>query len=224
MKIAISKEIKNFMKCAKYISETEGRETGFLLHYFNFPYQNHVDIRDIFHTELIIGEKRHIYLRSKYQNFLSGLENKIMICGSFHIHSYKKYLNSYENSKIVDENRLTYVKECCRSCLSLNDLETVLANIVKRDPKYRITCVLSDIENCVSYYIPKKHVSIDEFKNVHNRLKEGFQVPICTETIDIPECPMSFPTSEYRKIYDYIFNLFDENKFDLYSEETIIDI
>ncbi len=183
-----------------------------------------LDIRDIFHTEMVIGEKRHVYLRSRYQNFLSGLENKIIICGSFHVHSHKKYINSYANSEFVDKNRLSYIKECCRSCPSLNDLETILANIVKRDSRCRITCILSDIEDQVSYYIPKKHISIEDFKNTYNRLKEDLQVQIYTETIDTLEGPMSFPTPEYRKVYEHVFGLFDENKFDLHSEETIIDI
>ena len=224
MKIVISKEIKNFMRYAKQISEIEGRETGFLFHYFNLPIQNNVDKPDIFHTELIVGQKMYIHLRSKYSNFLSGLENKIVICGSFHTHSNKKYLDSYENEKVSDENRLAYVKKCCQSYLSFNDLKTLLANIVKRDPVCMITCVLSDIDNQVSYYVPKKHVSIEEFESIHNRLRSDCQLQACTETIDTQKGSVTFPTSEYRKTYGYVFDLFDENKFDLNSEETIIDI
>ncbi len=222
MKIVISKDIKKFMGYAKQISEIEGRETGFLFHYFNLPVQNNVDKHDIFHTELVIGQKMHIRLRSKYSNFLSGLENKIVICGSFHTHSNKKYLDSYENDK--DENRLVYVKECCQNYLSFSDLKMLLANIVKRDPVCMITCVLSDIDNQVSYYIPKKHISIEEFENINNRLRNDFQPQVCTETIYTQKGSVTFPTPEYRKMYGYVFDLFDENKFDLNSEETIIDI
>lgn len=220
MKIVIGKDIKKFMGYAKQISEIEGRETGFLLHYFNLPVQNNVDKTDIFHTELVIGQKMHIRLRSKYSNFLSGLENKIVICGSFHTHSIKKYLDGYENGKVSDKN--LYVKKCCQSYLSFSDLKTLLANIVKRNPVCMITCVLSDIDNQVSYYIPKKYVSIEEFESIHNRFRSDFQS--CTETIDTQKGSVTFPTSEYRKMYGYVFDLFDENKFDLNSEETIIDI
>lgn len=224
MKIVISKETKNFMRYAKQISEIEGRETGFLLHCFNLPNQNHRNMREVFHTEMVIGNKASIRIRSKYQNFLSGLENKIGICGSFHVHPYRKHLNSYKESNMVDKNRLDYIQKCCKGLLSFTDLEILLANIVKRDPKWRITCVLSDLEDCVCYYIPKKQISIAEFEKIYNIYKNDIKPSVCTETIDTKEGPVKFPTLEYRKKYSYVFDLLNENKFDLNSEETIIDI
>jgi len=223
MKIVISKETKNFMRCAKQISEIEGRETGFLFHYFNLPNQNHRNVREVFHTEMVIGDKASIRIRSKYQNFLSGLGDKIIICGSFHIHPYKKRLEGYKNSG-VDKNRLEYIEKCCSGVLSFNDLDNLLTNIIKGDPKCGITCVLSDIEDTVLYYVPKKYISIEKFKDVHHRFKEDAQLSECIDTIDIQEDHMKFPTPEYRKTLKYILDLFEENRFDLNLEETIIDI
>lgn len=209
---------------AKQITEMEGRETGFLIHYFNLPGQNYTDQFDTFHTELVIGYKKCLILHSKYKNFPNSLDGKVMICGSFHTHSYKKYLNNYENSKTVDENRLAYIKERCQNCLSFDDLETVLVGIMKRDPKCMITCVLSDIEDRVSCYIPKKHVSVDEFARIYDRFKKDRQLSMCTETICTQEGLVTFPTLEYKKMCEYVLDLFDEKKFDLNSGETIIDI
>jgi hypothetical protein len=224
LKITISKELKKFMGYAKQISEIEGKEAGFYLHRFNLPGQNGADPYDIFHSELILGDNKGIYLHSKYKHLVKELENKIIICGSFHIHPFKKYLNDYLSSKTVDRNRLVYVKECCRNCLSCDDFETLLVGSMKRDPMVMITCVLSDTDNRVSYYVPKKHISIDKFTSVYNKFKKTQQPLACTETIYIKERPITFPTSTYWKIYEYIFDLFDKNDFDLNSEETIVDI
>ena len=223
MRIVISKEIKNFMRCAKQITEIEGRETGFLLYYFDLPENNHNDQYDIFHTDMVIGDKQCLYMRSKYKNFLNGLEGKVIMCGSFHTHPYRKYLDSHEGSKVADKNRLTCIKEYCRNCLSFGDLETVLTCIAKRDPKSRITCVLSDIEENVSYYVPKKYVSVDTFASVYDRFKKDRQ-STASKTVCERDGLITFPTSEYRKMYSYIFDLFDENTFDLNFGETIIDI
>lgn len=223
MKIVISKETKNFMRYAKRISEIEGRETGFLLHYFHLPNNNN-DCLDVFHTEMVIGDKAFIRIRSKYQNFLSGLENKIELCGSFHVHPYRKYLNSYKEAEMVCEDRLDYIRKCCRGLLSFTDLEILLDNIIKRNPKWRITCVLSDLEDCVYYYIPKKQISMTEFEKVYNIYKNDINPQMCAEIIDTQEGPMKFPTQEYRKKYSYVFDLLEENKFELNSDETIIDI
>jgi hypothetical protein len=46
----------------------------------------------------------------------------------------------------------------------------------------------------------------------------------CTETIYTKEGSVTFPTPKYRRAYKYIFDLFDKSRFDLNSEEEIIDI
>lgn len=209
---------------AKKISEIEGKETGFYIHYFNLPGQNDTDPYDIFHSELIIGDNKGIYIHSKYKRLTKDLEGKIMICGSFHTHPFKKYLNDYKCSNTVDGNRLAYVEECCKSCLSFDDFETLLVGVIKRDPTVMITCLLSDTEDCVSYYIPKKNISIDEFTSVYNKFKKDQRPFACTETVDTRVGPFNFPTRKYRRVYEYVFNLFDKNEFDLNSGETIIDI
>jgi hypothetical protein len=224
LKVIISKELKKFMRYAKQITEIEGKETGFYLHYFNLPGQNNVDPYDIFHSELVIGDNRGIYLHSKYRRLTKDLEGKIVICGSFHIHPFKKYLNDYTNSETVDKNRLAYVEECCRNCLSFDDIETLLVGTMKRDSTVMITCLLSDTENNVSYYIPRKHVSIDELTGAYKKFKKDQQPLACTETIYTKEGPVTFPTPKYRRAYKYIFDLFDKNRFDLNSEDEIIDI
>lgn len=209
---------------AKKISEIEGKETGFYIHYFNLPGQNHIDPYDIFHSELIIGDNKGIYLHSKYKRLTKDLEGKIIICGSFHIHPFKKYLDDYKCSNAIDGNRLAYVEECCKGCLSFDDFETLLVGVIKRDPTVMITCLLSDTEDCVSYYIPKKNISIDEFASVYNKFKKDMRPLAITETVYTREGSFTFPSRKYRKVYEYIFNLFDKNEFDLHSGETIIDI
>lgn len=43
-----------------------------------------------------------------------------------------------------------------------------------------ITCLMYDIDEKVSYYIPRKNISIDEFTNVHNKFKTDRQPSTCT--------------------------------------------
>jgi hypothetical protein len=224
LKIVISKELKKFMMYARQITEIEGKETGFYLHSFNLPGQNNTDPYDIFHSELIIGDNKGIYLHSKYKRLTKDLEGKIIMCGTFHIHPFKKHLDVYKSSETIDENRLAHVEECCKSCLSVDDLDTLLIGTIKRDSTDRITCLLSDTENSVSYYIPKKNISAEEFTNAYSKFKTDRQPLACTETVYTKEGPFTFPTRKYRMVYKYIFDLFDKNEFDLNSDETIIDI
>lgn len=224
MKIVISKELKKFMQYSRQITEIEGKETGFYIHYFNLPGHDDITPYDIFHSELIIGDHKGIYLHSKYKHLTKNLEGKIVICGSFHTHPFKKYLDVYKSSEAVDKNRLVHVEECCKSCLSVDDLNTLLVGTIKRDSAGMITCLLSDTEDNVSYYIPKKNISGDEFTDTYSKFKTGRQPLACTETIYTKEGPFTFPTQKYRRVYKYIFDMFDKNEFGLNSEETIIDI
>lgn len=222
MKIVLNKEIKDLMRNAKQITERVGKETGFFLYYFR-DLQDYLGQYHIFPTELIVGNKSNVDIHSMRESSFKKLGANIVVCGSFHIHSYKKYLDSID-SRMVDENRLAYINECCRNYLSFIDLEGVLDGIIRGNSDCMITCVLSDIEDYVPYYIPKKDISNDEFRAAYNIFIEDQRPSMYTETIYTPEGNISFPTPEYKKRYEYVFSLFDENRFDLYSGDTIIDI
>lgn len=223
MKIIISKELKKFMRYAKKITEIEDKETGFYIHIFNLPGMNDFDPYDTFHSELIIGDNKGIYLHSKYKRLTKSLDGKIIICGSFHTHSHKKYLANYESAKNAGD-RLVYNKDYCRNYLSSGDFGTVLSGIMKGGTSERITCVLSDTEDRVSYFIPKKCVSIDEFALVYDRFRRDKKHLTLTETADLQKDSFTVLIQEHRKTYRHIFDIFDKGMFSLNSDETIIEI